>query len=84
MYDNFTAFTALYNTYAWGGLETFIGIYLPAGYCSVTYARLVRFGYTGSSLALLFCLFFFVLFFSFSRFGEIRPKDLFSIIRLFD
>ncbi|EFX72261.1 hypothetical protein DAPPUDRAFT_110966 [Daphnia pulex] len=35
-----SAFTALYNTYAWGGLETFIGIYLPAGYCSVTYARL--------------------------------------------
>ncbi|EFX71943.1 hypothetical protein DAPPUDRAFT_111186 [Daphnia pulex] len=35
-----SAFTALYNTYAWGGLKTFIGIYLPAGYCSVTYARL--------------------------------------------
>ncbi|EFX77505.1 hypothetical protein DAPPUDRAFT_106150 [Daphnia pulex] len=34
------AFTALYNTSAWCGLETFIGIYLPAGYCSVTYARL--------------------------------------------
>jgi hypothetical protein len=71
MYDNFTASTALYNTYAWGGLETFIGIYLPAGYCSVTYARLVRFGYTGSALALLLLFL--------ARFDEIRPEFGFNI-----